>query len=58
LLKPAAFHNLDDGRIESDSNTLERSIRPIADQQEKRPVRGLRRRAEQWATISFADRTA
>ena len=47
---------LDDGRIEIDSNTVERSMRPIALNSKKRPVRRQRRRGGKLGDAGLADR--
>jgi transposase len=47
---------IDDGGIELDNNTVERSIRPIALTRKKRFVRGLRRRSRTLGNHRVADR--
>ena len=43
---------IDDGRIELDNNTVERSIRPIALNRKNALFAGFDRGAEHWATIA------
>ncbi len=49
---------IDDGRIEIDSNTVERSIRPIALNRKNALFAGSDAGAEQWATIASLIETA
>ena len=47
---------LDDGRVDLDNNTVERSIRPARTQPQERPVRRLRRRRRQLGGDRHAHR--
>ena len=49
---------IDDGRIEIDSNTVERSIRPIALNRKNALFAGSDAGAEHWATIASLIETA
>lgn len=46
---------LDDGRIELDNNTVERTIRPIALNRKNALFAGHDARAENWATIALIE---
>jgi hypothetical protein len=45
---------LDDGRIEIDSNTVERTMRPLSLNRKKRPLRGQRRRGGKLGCAGIA----
>ena len=55
---PALCRFLDDGRIELDTNTVERAIRPIALGRKNHLFAGSDGGAERWATVSSLLATA
>lgn len=55
---PALTRFLDDGRIDLDTNTVERAIRPVTLGRKNHLFAGSERGAERWATISSLITTA
>lgn len=55
---PALTRFLDDGRIDLDTNTVERAIRPVTLGRKNHLFAGSERGAERWATISTLITTA